>query len=296
MSFRATVRRLPALVPLLLAVSLLTIAIQAVPTIASPLADQAGFTLGGQPCSLIGVPVASPIGGSLTRCNGVRPGAMLNTETGVCSLNFMFTGSDGNRYMGTAGHCILVDSTTGALAASAVSKEEVYTPGSGPTAMDGDGTRIGQFAYAILSDPKDFALIRLDRGVEASPQMCHFGGPTGLNADRPPLTEPVVLNQYGQGVALGSLLPARSLLALGMPDPHHVFAQGVVLPGDSGSGVISSDGRAVGVAVSTGAHMGGVGTGGLDTGLVGITRLTPQLERAEKVLGVDLEMVTAPPL
>jgi hypothetical protein len=295
-SSRATVRRLPALVPLLLAMSLLPVAIHAVPVMASPLGSKTGFILGGRPCRLIGVPAASPIGGSLTRCTGVRPGAVLNTDTGVCSFNFMFRGSDGNRYMGTAGHCILVDSTTGAMAASTMSEEEVYSPGSGPKAMDSDGKRIGEFAYAILSDPKDFALIRLDRGVEASPQMCHFGGPTGLNADRPPVTEPVVLNQYGQGVALGSLLPARSLLALGMPDPDHVFAQGVVLPGDSGSGVISSDGRAVGVAVSTGAHLGGVGTSGLDTGLVGITRLKPQLERAEKMLGIDLEMVTAPRL
>jgi SAM-dependent MidA family methyltransferase len=43
-----------------------------------------------------------------------------------------------------------------------------------------NGNRIGEFAYAILQDPKDFALIRLDPGVAANPQMCHFGGPTGV--------------------------------------------------------------------------------------------------------------------
>jgi hypothetical protein len=81
-----------------------------------------------------------------------------------------------------------------------------------------------------------------------------------------------------------------------MPSPDHVFAEGLVLPGDSGSGVLSSDGRAVGVVVSAGPQIGPLGPSGLDAGVVGITRLTPQLERAEEMLGIDLEMVTAPRL
>ena len=66
-----------------------------------------------------------------------------------------------------------------------------WAAGSGPVARDGNGNRIGEFAYAILQEPKDFALIRLDSGVAASPQMCHFGGPTGTNSDTPGLTSPV---------------------------------------------------------------------------------------------------------
>ena len=80
--------------------------------------------------------------------------------------------------MGTAGHCILGESPVGGDVG-----EESWAPGTGPVASDADGNRIGEFAYAILQDPKDFAVIRLDAGVEASPQMCHFGGPTGTNTD-----------------------------------------------------------------------------------------------------------------
>ena len=79
-----------------------------------------------------------------------------------------------------------------------------------------------------------------------------------------------------------------------MPDPDHVYAAGAVVPGDSGSGIISSDGRAVGVIVTTGLHTGSIGTGGLDAGAMGITRLAPQEARTEQVLGIGLTLQTAP--
>src|SRR5437773_2923755 len=245
------------------------------------------WTLSGVPCELIPVPAAAPLGTGT--CPGVRPGAIVLTDVGQCTLNFLFQGSDGGRYVGTAGHCILGTSPFGGDVG-----EMAWAPGSGPVARDADGNPIGEFAYAILQDPKDFSLIRLDPLVEANPAMCHFGGPTAVNDDNPGLTELVVLNWFGNGILVGTLLPARSALAAGMPDPDHVFADGAAAPGDSGSGVISSDGRAVGVLVTVGVHTASVGSGGLDAGLIGITRLTPQVERAQQVLGVDLVLQTAP--
>jgi len=79
-----------------------------------------------------------------------------------------------------------------------------------------------------------------------------------------------------------------------MPDPNHVYALGASIPGDSGAGIESSDGRAVGVVVTTGAHAGSIGGGGVDAGTVGITRLGPQLARAGQVLGTSLALQTAP--
>jgi hypothetical protein len=248
-------------------------------------AGGSNWTLGGKKCKLIPVPAAAPVGTGT--CPGVRPGAIVNSDAGQCTFNFLFNGTDGRRYMGTAGHCILGESPIGGDVG-----EESWAPGTGPEATDGEGNRIGEFAYAILQDPKDFAVIRLDDGVEASPQMCHFGGPTGTNADTG--SAPVVLNHFGNGVGVGSVLPARSALALGMPDPDHVYAAGAVVPGDSGSGIISSDGRAVGVIVTTGLHTGSIGTTGLDAGSMGITRLAPQEARAEQVLGIGLNLQTAP--
>lgn len=245
-----------------------------------PSTQPSAWSLGGQPCNLIEVPAATPIG-TPTSCGGVRPGAVVRSDQGQCTFNFLFAGGDGNRYIGTAGHCIVEDG-------------QERTWADGPVARDGAGNRIGTFAYAILDDPKDFALIRLDPGVAASPQMCHFGGPTGINSETP--SQPLVLHHYGQGVGVSLLVPARSALALGMPHPDHVFAEGVVVPGDSGSGITDDDGRAVGVIVTVGIHSESIGTDGVDAGTVGVTRLAPQVARAEQLLRTSLTLQTAPAL
>jgi hypothetical protein len=248
---------------------------------------QPNWTLGGVPTRLIAVPAAAPVG--ITACPGVRPGAIVQSDVGQCTFNFLFSGSDGRTYIGTAGHCILGESPIGGDVG-----ESSWAPGSGPVARDASNVRIGEFAYAILQDPKDFALIRLDAGVAASAQMCHFGGPTGATTER--TSETVVLHHYGNGVAIGTVLPARTGVAIGMPDPDHVFAELVALPGDSGSGVIDDAGQAVGVLVTVGVHTGSIGTGGVDAGIVGITRIAPQVARASAVLGANILLVTAPPL
>ena len=95
---------------------------------------------------------------------------------------------------------------------------------------------------------------------------------------------------------MGSVVPARSATALGTPDPDHVYGQGAVVPGDSGSGIISADGRALGVIVTTGVHTGMLGTAGVDAGTMGVTRLAPQVARAEQVLGTGMSLQTAPQL
>src|SRR4051812_47051786 len=107
------------------------------------------WPLGGAPCPLIDVPAAAPVGTGT--CPGVRPGAIVNSDVGQCTLNFLFTGSDGQRYIGTAGHCILGESPVGGDVG-----EQSWAAGTGPVATDADGNRIGEFAYAILQDPKDF--------------------------------------------------------------------------------------------------------------------------------------------
>ncbi|MGH8895912.1 MAG: hypothetical protein ACRDZ4_02545 [Egibacteraceae bacterium] len=306
MLVRTRSRWLPVQALLLLALAL-TAALLATPATATPLglgeARGAEWTLGSQPCRLIGVPAASPAGllPSATPvgrggCEGVRPGAIVKTDDGQCSFNFLFIGTDKKtkkqtRYMGTAGHCVLLQGAADELTTPPPT-EKLYRLGRGPAAMDSNGRRIGEFAYAVLADPKDFALIRLDDGVQASPQMCSWGGPTGINTDRPPTSQTVKLRQYGQGLLISTVAPARTLTARGMPDRDHVFATGIVLPGDSGSGVTSADGRAVGVTVTVGLNMAGLG----DSGTVGITRLQPQLDRAGRELGQDLKLVTAPRL
>ncbi|HVW35209.1 MAG TPA: hypothetical protein VHL53_21935 [Acidimicrobiia bacterium] len=279
-----------------LGVALLVAALTPVMASASPAsvphraaaATSPAWTLGGAKCSLIDVPAADgtrPVG--IGTCPGVRPGAIVQTEVGLCTLNFLFTTPDGERFIGTAGHCILGEGgPTGDNAG-----EKTWPKGQGPEAKDSTGHRIGEFAYAILQDPKDFSLIRLDPGVKASPELCDFGGPTGINDDIGAGTR--TLEYWGNGIGIGSVLPARSAIADGFPNADHVYALGLALPGDSGSAVITDDGRAVGVLVTTGVHGFGYDQNGLDFGTMGITRLAPQLAQASKVLGLKLSLVTA---
>ena len=251
-----------------------------------PVASAAPFTIGGVPCKLIPVPAADsqvPVG--VGSCPGVRPGGEVQSEIGLCTLNFLFATPEGERFIGTAGHCILGE---GPVADNA--GEKTWAKGTGPVAKDGTGHRFGEFAYAVLAEPKDFALIRLDPGVEASPEMCNYGGPTGINDDVSDGAK--VLEYFGNGIGIGSTVPARSAVALGFPNADHVFALGLALPGDSGSGVITDDGRAVGVLVTTGLHGLGFDENGVDFGTMGITRIAPQIARASEALGLKFAMVT----
>ena len=241
---------------------------------------QNSLTLGGVECDLIpitnAVEAAPPVAAAVP-CPGVRPGATVLSPTGQCTFNFMWRDQSGNRYMGTAGHCIID------------SGERTWAFGSGPVARNSAGQRVGEFVYAILSDPKDFALIRLDAGAAASPQMCHFGGPTGQNDDF--TTNRVVINHFGQGLGFGPTVPARTAVANNMTDPDHVHANGAAIFGDSGSGAISADGRALGVLVTIGAH---IGSNIYDPGFIGLTRLKPPVLRAQQLLSVTLTLQTAP--
>lgn len=221
---------------------------------------------------------AAPVGTGA--CPGVRPGALIQIPKGdqnfLCTLNFLFRGSDGARYMGTAGHCILADGS--APVSFTEDRGEKVWRKNGPIVRDRDGRSIGRFVYAIEQGPKDFALIRLNRSVSASAQMCHFGGPIGTNTKT---TGDAVLHHYGNALAIGDALPARTEYAPALDDPNEVYAWGASAPGDSGAAVIDDDGRALGVIVSGGANG------------IGITRIAPQVARAARKLGLRLTMVTA---
>jgi hypothetical protein len=218
---------------------------------------------------------------AIAACSGVRPGALVEVRGAVCTLNFVFRAPGRQRFVGTAGHCVPGPDGEEAYG------ERSWGPRRGPVALDGDGVPIGRAAYAVLNGRQDFALIRLRRKVRADRSVCTFGGPTGVNADT--TAETTVLHFHGNGAVAGELAPARELVAFGMRDPDSVFAYGAATPGDSGAGVLSDDGRAVGVLVTLGLH-----SGSGEAGIVGITRLAPQLQRAQKTLDTRLRLLIAP--
>ncbi|MGH2756446.1 MAG: hypothetical protein ACRDI3_01515 [Actinomycetota bacterium] len=195
-------------------------------------------------------------------------------------MNFVFRDNRGNRYVGTAGHCALK-----------APGQRVWSSRSGPQANDGDGDVIGRFTYAIwhgAGDAADFALVRLFARVKTDAEMCHFGGPTGIDSSSS--SDPVVLQFFGNGAGIGNLLiinqtvlPGRSAVAPEMRDREEVLAPGVAVAGDSGAPVTeSSQDRAIGLLV-----------GARPDPFILVTRIEPAMRRAERALGVDLRMVTA---
>lgn len=260
---------------------------------AVPVASDCGLrAFGAQNTVLRGT--ADPVG--RTPCSGVRPGGRVQFEVGGeefgCTLNFLFSSraEDGTvtRYIGTAGHC--------PLTAQGV---RTWEPGAGPAAYavtEASARKpIGHFVYAAWNLRHDFALIRLADNVEADPQMCHWGGPTGvMSIPTGALTDPASLRHYGHGTAFGATAPARTAVATDLTHPETVFMSGVAAWGDSGSPVILSSGEAVGVLVAIGGMRIPQPEKPGDVGSVQVQRLPHELARAEDELGTNLELVTGP--
>lgn len=219
---------------------------------------------------------ANPVG--TTKCPGVRPGALLTIGESRCTAGFLFVGSDRRRYLATAGHCAYhPDPTT--------DRTDVWKAGAGPVAKDADGKQIGRFAYAsMVGDWTDFALIRLDNGVVSSPEMCHFGGPTGIAADVH--TRDMLVRHYGHGTGM-QYLPARTgEMFWGLYRTDYVFFYGAASTGDSGGPVTDKDGNAIGLITDLTTPF---------TGNVGVNRLPPNIAAATKALKLrSLTLLTAP--
>jgi hypothetical protein len=220
-----------------------------------------------------------PVG--LSTCPGVRPGALVLTDLGGsgCTLNYLFiavhpvTGHQ-RRMIGTAGHCILLSNG-----------ERTWAAGTGPVARNSANQAIGRFVYATLATLRDFALIELFDGVPASAQMCHFGGPVGV--DTSTRAGPVGLEWYGQGMGFQSTVPARSGVARDLSRNDEVFFDGATSFGDSGAAVHTSEGKALGIAVAITAA---------PQGIARAVRLRPQVDDASRALGLALHLQTAPRL
>ncbi|HJR18527.1 MAG TPA: hypothetical protein VJ922_02315 [Actinomycetota bacterium] len=258
----------------------LTIGISAISTSAS-----AGLVAGlgelaspAAACKRIDVPVATPFG-LASSCPGVRPGALLESPIGFCTFNFLFKRGT-ETFAGTAGHCALDE-----LKEDGVEKTTNFVKGG--WVKDAQGKLVGNFAYAVLDSAKglDFSLVRLNAtGIaEANAQMCHFGGPTGIAA---PGGLGSTFRQFGNGLVIGELVPGRTYLGFGS-DATSAYLLGLTAPGDSGSGVIDAQGRAVGALVAIGLLAG--------PGQTIVSRLDVHLARAiTKLGGVPITILTAP--
>lgn len=218
----------------------------------------------------------------------VQPGRVLITPTGGrCTIGFLFRSTGGAVFGTSAGHCAPVDLILG---------ESSWPTGSGPVVRGVDGTPIGRFVYsrfARQSNP-DLSVFEVRAGVAYRAAMCMFGGPTSLLTGA--LSSPSLLLTYGHGENISLLSRGRAAVAPRIPRQSHVQATGLALQGDSGSGVETSDGQAVGILTDlyVAPTVSPSGTVADSAGTIGINRLDVQLPIVESRIHRRLTLLTAP--
>jgi hypothetical protein len=188
----------------------------------------------------------------------IHPGVQMYTSGAQCTANFVFT-EGAEVYLGYAAHCAGLGVATDTNGCDAGS-----LPLGTPVEING-ASRPGTLAYsswlamqaagetdADTCNHNDFALVRIDPADHGrvNPSVPFWGGPTGLNT-----TGTAVLSyvySYGNSslrLGITALSPkvgtSLGTTAGGWAHPTYTVTPGI--PGDSGSAMLDSDGRAAGV-------------------------------------------------
>lgn len=218
----------------------------------------------------------------------IHPG--MSTEAGgaSCTSNFVFTDKAGAVYIGQAAHCT---SPSGDPLSGSGCESESSPLG---TAVNlGDSGATGTLAYSswltmqkvgetdeVICRANDFSLVRVpDAAVSmVNPSVPVFGGPVGVSPDPLAAGEPVY--GYGRSNLRAGLETPQQGVTIGSEPPgwyHVVYLLPPGVPGDSGGGLINSQGRAVGVLISLNT---------LPPGSNGATDLSRALAYAQKHSGI----------
>lgn len=190
----------------------------------------------------------------------VRPGAVVETPTGSCTSNFVFTTPDNATVLvGVAAHCFAespdagdgCDADTGPLEpgvdarVAGASKPGTLVYSSWWTMQDANETSDEVCRY------NDFALVVLDDADRASvsPAVEAFGGPTGLaSAGDASSLDKVLFFGSSPTRPEGEATQANEGYLVGADGWRAtMYAATPGVPGDSGSGVLTRDGQALGV-------------------------------------------------
>ena len=188
----------------------------------------------------------------------IQPGVAIWLGSSGCTLNWIYDGSNGATYAGTAAHC-----TTGV--------GQVVNLATGNT-LGSRGIRIGTVAY--VSAALDFSLVAIDAGnlglVNAA-MKGHPNIPTGVStASSSGLGDLIQFSGYGVGVDLTTATQESRVGVLAFNDGTQHYTDGLVTPGDSGGPVadVTDGNKALGIVdtlgVAGGSDFGAsVGEGGV---------------------------------
>jgi hypothetical protein len=197
----------------------------------------------------------------------IHPGVQMYTKGAQCTGNFVFTDGASNVYVGYAAHCAgtgAATDTNGCDAGSLPLGTKVEFVEGGNLATSGMKVGSGTLVYsswlsmqkagttnANACEYNDFALVQVaaaDKG-KVNPSIPFWGGPTAVNTDGAPAGERVF--SYGSSSlrgGVGALSPktGTSLGTTGGGWTHPVYTVTPGVPGDSGSGFLDAEGKALG--------------------------------------------------
>ena len=214
----------------------------------------------------------------------IHPGVQMYTKGAQCTGNFVFTDARGRVYVGYAAHCAgrgEATDTDGCTAPSHPLGTRVRFASGGGPAAGGETVGRGRLAYSSWVTMQrrgttradrcaynDFALVRVGRGHvgKVNPSVPFWGGPTGIATDGTAAGDPVY--SFGNSSLRGGAEPLspKQGVSLGQEGggwSHPVYTATPGVPGDSGSGFVDAEGRALGtlstLAIAPLAGSNGVG-------------------------------------
>lgn len=227
----------------------------------------------------------------------IRPGVQIRSSSGQCTSNFLFLDRGRSQVMlGVAAHCFSQNPDAGSNGCD---------PAKGPlepgaeasiTGASEPGTLVYSSWWTMQQtnessgaacNANDFALVEIDPADHDSvnPAVLHFGGPTGLAAAEDVTTGDKVVWYGNSGLRPpvdeihrneGYVLTADGWTAV-------VYSLSPGVQGDSGSGLMTADGDAIGILSTVRLAP--------EPGSNGIGLLAPMLDYANQH-GVSAELVT----
>jgi hypothetical protein len=202
---------------------------------------------------------AAPTSWAPAASAAIHPGVQTVTRGGQCTANYVF--SDGaNVYIGQAAHC----ASTGAATDTNGCEAAVLPEGESVTV--GGASRPGTMVYnswvrmkaageknVNICEANDFALVKLDPAdwSKVNPSVPFWGGPTGgINTSGTSAGDSVY--SYGNSSLRFGLTQLSPKYGVSLGDSaggwiHQIYTVTPGIPGDSGSAVLDSSGRALGV-------------------------------------------------
>ncbi|MDP9021166.1 MAG: serine protease [Actinomycetota bacterium] len=192
---------------------------------------------------------APAFGHHTTQPATIQPGAAIVTDTGFCTLSWIFDGTGelaGKVYASTAAHCVDEVGQTVSLATTSLGRAQ---DAIGTVAFRGDPDEPGRdYAFIeIAADDRD----RVSPALKGHPRI-----PTGVSSD---YREGDLMQFSGHGVGfnLTSLTRQERVGVLNWTDGREHQIVGGVTPGDSGGPVanLSDGGTAFGIVATVGAGM-----------------------------------------